>query len=184
MIVGRFRDGTPVSLSPTSGWYPVEDNDFTFFQDRHGARCPLHAHIRKVNPRGDTLKESEPLDDRERRITRRSITYGRRSPVPAAFEPSPALPSKDVGLLFMCFQASIRRQFAFIQKRWCNDKHFLVSNTGIDVLVGQGLDSGSPQHWNAQYNNRETIPFDFHGFVRMKGGEFFFAPSLPFLRRL
>ena len=39
--------------------------------------------------------------------------------------------------------------------------------------------------WRPVYGGREvTPPLPFLSFVTMKGGEFFFAPSLPFLASL
>lgn len=184
MIVGRFRDGTPVALSPTEGWHPAHDNNFTYQQDPLGRRCPLQAHIRKVNPRGDVLRPREVPTDRLRRITRRGITYGKSGPRAAISEPLEAMPTGGVGTLFLCFQANIRRQFAFIQKRWCNELHFLPSNVGVDPLIGQGEDAGADQRWPPRYHCPEQEPFGFAGFIRMKGGEFFFAPSLPFFDTL
>ena len=189
MVVGRFRDGSPLALSSTANWHPPEDNNFTFLQDPGGARCPYHAHIRKVNPRGDSTKDNptkeERARDRERRITRRSITYGRRRGHPSASDPLEAMPRDGVGLLFMCFQASIRRQFAFMQKNWCNDGTFIQDRVGVDPLVGQGADVVVPQKWPDIFNRREPKSrFQFKGFIRFKGGEFFFAPSIPFLRGL
>lgn len=181
MIIGRFRDGTPLLLSAAEGWSPQGDNNFTYGSDPLGRRCPFHAHIRKVNPRG----EAEGLAlDRQRRITRRSITYGRLE-APAAFQPPSAPPNRDVGLLFMCFQASIRRQFAFIQRRWANDVDFKWAPTGIDPLAGQSpIAPVVPQNWSSQWGPAEDVRSGFGGYVTMKGGEFFFAPSLPFFDTL
>ncbi len=184
MIIGRFRDGTPVVASPTPGWHPAHDNNFTYGQDPLGRRCPMHAHIRKVNPREDRLRPRDPATDRLRRITRRGITYGQRGSFPAIPEPLEAMPTHGVGTLFTCFQANIRRQFAFIQKKWCNDMHFLASNAGIDPLVGQGEDAAAPQRWPARYNHPDAEKLGFNGLVTMKGGEFFFAPSVPFFEGL
>ena len=62
MIVGRYRDGTPLVLSETDGFVPAKANDFRYEphltsvgtmapSDPLGVKCPFHAHIRKVNPR-------------------------------------------------------------------------------------------------------------------------------------
>ena len=45
------------------------------------------------------------------------------------------------------------------------------------------------QHWPIAYNDpagaaAARVEYDFGGFVTMKGGEFFFAPSIPFLLSL
>src|SRR5205807_52845 len=52
MVIGRFEDGTPLVLSK-DGLAKTPPNDFNFDGDVDGAKCPFHAHIRKVNPRGD-----------------------------------------------------------------------------------------------------------------------------------
>ena len=40
------------------------------------------------------------------------------------------------------------------------------------------------QRWPLKWGKPEMAPFDFGGFVTMKGGEFLFAPSLQFLKTL
>jgi deferrochelatase/peroxidase EfeB len=58
MLVGRFEDGTPVVLQKTDGLNkPVVPNNFDFSQDIEGGKCPFHSHIRKTNPRGDSVRE-------------------------------------------------------------------------------------------------------------------------------
>jgi Dyp-type peroxidase family len=190
--VGRFEDGTPLTLSQTDGFIPIKENNFTYQDDPDGTKCPFHAHIRKSNPRGDTTGNFDPLGDeteRSRRITRRGITYGNRNRHPDAFQALEDLPTEGVGLLFMCFQSSIANQFAFMQAIWINNPDFarpIVKagplDTGLDPVVGQG--TGSEQHWPLTWGGAETKDFDFSGFVKLKGGEFFFAPSIPFLKVL
>ena len=155
----------------------------------------MHAHIRKANPRGDIVRKfgAPESAERERRIVRRGITYGRRNRHPNAFQALDDLPSDGVGLLFMCFQASIRNQFAFIQRGWANNQAFIDEGAGIDPVIGQ-LDSEQPggpkaepvaQTWRPEYgSDQRPTQASFGSFVRMRGGEFFFAPSLPFLRGL
>jgi hypothetical protein len=69
--------------------------------------------------------------------------------------------------------------------------------TGLDALIGSAEPGDFlPQHWRAQYggdidhtgppsslplSNSHSTPFDVHGFVRFRGGAYFFAPSLTFL---
>ena len=179
MVVGRFEDGTPLALSETDDYIPIKENNFTYEKDQDGLKCPFHAHIRKSNPRGDT---GDDETERSRRITRRGITYGERNRHPDAFQALEDLPTGGVGLLFMCFQASIRNQFAFIQKVWVNEKDFVKGGTGIDPVIGQG--EKTAQHWPVSWGVAGTQDFDFSGFVTLKGGEFFFAPSMPFLQSL
>jgi Dyp-type peroxidase family len=183
MVVGRFEDGTPLVMQKTDGWQPAIPNDFDFKADPRGARCPLHAHIRKVNPRGHFAQAGDSPDvERIRRITRRSIPYGKYVPVSRPLE---ELPDGGVGVLFMCFQASIRRQFAFMQREWCNMPWFPKAYVGPDALIGQSAPTRTHAYeWPATYNVDAPRPATFAEFVRMKGGEFFFAPSLPFFERL
>jgi deferrochelatase/peroxidase EfeB len=51
--VGRFKDGTPLALTAQPQPEFVRPiNNFNYQGDSHGLKCPLHAHIRKTNPRG------------------------------------------------------------------------------------------------------------------------------------
>lgn len=186
MAVGRFEDGTPLALSRTDGYIPIKENNFTYESDPDGLKCPFHAHIRKCNPRGDTHNDGT---ERQRRITRRGITYGERNRHPDAFQALEDLPTEGVGLLFMCFQSNIAEQFAFMQAQWVNNPGFArpilkpgTPSTGLDPVIGQGPKSA--QHWPLDWGGAATKDFDFSGFVTLKGGEFFFAPSITFLRDL
>jgi deferrochelatase/peroxidase EfeB len=60
--IGRDTDGRPVAEVVPGSW-----NDFSFATDPTGARCPLSAHIRAVNPRG--------TEERWRQIARRGMPY-------------------------------------------------------------------------------------------------------------
>lgn len=188
LLVGRFRDGTPVLRSNVPG--VGEENDFMFREDREGSRCPFHAHIRKVNPRGTTPLTSLE-DERKRRVARRGIPYGRPLPGVATrpeADPDPNLPR---GLLFMCFQSDIGAQFEFIQRTWVDNEHFptgvltfgiLQRDTGDDPLIGQDKDEAQrwPKQWGDPRAGKKT--FNFESAVTLEGGEYLFAPSIPFLR--
>jgi deferrochelatase/peroxidase EfeB len=59
----------------------ADPNDFHYDLDPVGRQCPLFAHIRKTNPRGDVPRYIRPGTEefeRARRIVRRGITYGER----------------------------------------------------------------------------------------------------------
>lgn len=190
LAVGRFKDGTPVADFdvPTADY----TNDFIFKSvDPKGFRCPAHAHIRKANPRGTTPSTSD-ASERRRRIARRGIPYGK--PLPGVCDATDTDPDRAAprGLLFMCFQASVERQFEFIQRTWVDNPNFpdnifnlpFEDDTGDDPLIGQ--DQNEKQRWPKKWGDRNAgrKKFNFDSAITLQGGEYFFAPSLPFLRSL
>lgn len=196
LAVGRFEDGTPVTMSNEArGLKPP--NDFNYGADP-GARCPFHGHIRKTNPRGSGGFET-PKNERKHLMARRGITY---EDVPRQVHPSdipgsssvadfdakvaPLLPTADVGLLFMAYNRELAVQFEFTQISWANNAGFPTAPTppGIDPIMGQG--AVAPHDWPKVWDDLApgTVPLPFQGFVTMRGGEYFFAPSLNFLKGL
>ncbi len=185
MIVGRFEDGTPVVLQKKDGMRNPVPNNFDYQNDPDGTRCPFHSHIRKSNPRGESVGPFAPDLASERRhiMARRGITYGKRTRL-ANGELN--MPTKDVGLLFMAYQNDIENQFEFIQSAWVNNPNFVKPGAGIDPVIGQGAAAGQacPVGWGGSTANATFKKFDFRNFVTLKGGEYFFAPSIEGLRNL
>ena len=170
MIIGRTRAGVPLLAANARS-----ENDFDFTGDNAPPfLCPAHSHIRKANPRSDRAIRD---NFRDRRIARRGMPYG--------VDPDTltALPGDDVerGLLFVCCQRSISTQFEYIQAHWFDDGEFPMPLTGQDPLLGSA--SGGAQKWPAAPDGG-TIRFGFGDAVHMRGGEYFFAASLPFFRAL
>ena len=196
LAVGRFEDGTPVTLSNEArGIKPP--NDFNYDADP-GARCPFHGHIRKTNPRGSGGFQP-PADERKHLMIRRGITYedkprlvhptdipGSSSAADFNAHAAPLLPTNGVGLLFMAYNHTLAVQFEFTQKTWANNPGFPSAPTppGIDPVMGQG--PVTPHDWPKVWDDasKGTAPLAFQGFVKMVGGEYFFAPSLNFLKSL
>ncbi len=184
MIVGRFEDGTPVTLSETDHMIASGImNNFDYkekigaINGDDGSRCPFHAHIRKSNPRRSNA-------DKEHIMARRGITYGHRNVNTTVEQTFVQMPKTGVGLLFMSFQKSIVNQFEFIQKTWVNSPSFPASNTGMDPIIGQGLPNSNGKYAK-KWNDKTTLAaVPFNKFVILKGGEYFFAPSIPFFKSL
>lgn len=184
MIVGRFEDGTPVTLSETDKMISSGImNNFDYqekingLDDSKGARCPFHAHIRKVNPRRNDA-------DKQHIMARRGITYGHRNVSTTIDQTFVQMPKSGVGLLFMSFQKSIQNQFEFIQTNWVNNENFPTPNTGIDDEIGQGGGSRKGHYafaWNDASKFKDAA---FDSFVTLQGGDYFFAPSISFLKML
>jgi Dyp-type peroxidase family len=177
MLIGRFPDGSPVALDPRAYALKTPINDFRYSDgDPTGDRCPFSAHIRKVNPRGESLA---PDQERLHRIARRGMTYG----LPAS--PGDELPETGVGLLFQCCQANLMDQFEFLQGQWANQANTPKQNGGRDALIGRSTNGALhrirlPVSWGSQGRK----PTSLHSLVTLKGGEYFFAPSISFLRNL
>jgi Dyp-type peroxidase family len=179
-IVGRWRDGTPIESSADSPDSAIvadvqRNNAFTYADDSEGLRCPIGAHIRRSNPR-DGLPFEGKLVNRHR-IIRRGIPYGPPLPTHATEDDG-----QDRGVIFMCLQASIARQFEFVQSQWLAGGNTFGLGADQDVLMG-------PQ--DASTVAKMTIPGDPPFFVgplsrvvTVKGGEYFFVPGINGLQFL
>jgi deferrochelatase/peroxidase EfeB len=178
LVMGRFEDGTPIVLKNAPGRCAAVPNNFTYEGDPAGGKCPFQAHIRKVNPR----EKGFP------RIVRRGITYGERDKEPQENPSLEELPTNGVGLLFMCYQRNISQQFELLQYFFASDpRNPREGDPGIDPVIGQpGTNGVGSQHWPAHWNDPrdQHKPFEFHGYVMLKGGEYFFTPSIYFLRTI
>jgi Dyp-type peroxidase family len=185
-LMGRFRDGTPVTTQNQDGMHTPVPNNFDYAGDMQGSKCPFHAHIRKTNPRGDTFRlfgapQNGVGSERSRVMARRGIIYGKRKQVAGKFSDKPR---SRVGLLFMAYQGDIGEQFEFTQAQWSNNQGFVKVNNGVDPITGQG---GTLAQTHRAGWDDAAAPTDqkfFADFVTLKGGEYFFAPSLMFFAQL
>jgi Dyp-type peroxidase family len=179
-LIGRWRDGTPVELSPdkpdrTITQDPNQSTNFTYGADAAGTRCPMGAHIRRVHPR-DAFGFNGRLIDR-RRITRRGLPYGH-----FASEDQQVSDSDDRGVIFMALNASLSRQFEFVQQQWVqygNDSHL---GNDKDVLMGNHGGHGRfVIQGDATPTNPPFICKHLPDFVELRGGDYFFLPSITAL---
>jgi Dyp-type peroxidase family len=178
-VVGRFENGTPVTLSKVETPVPVPNN-FDYGGDSDGSKCPFQGHIRKSNPRGSGPGSLE--SDKGVQMARRGITYGVRMQDPTTKE-FVDKPSDGVGLLFMSYQKSIEDQFQFMQTQWVNNENFPSGGVGVDPVIGQG--GSIPQQWCPVWGSTAgKKPFTFKGFVTLKYGEYFYAPSISGLKAI
>ena len=93
-LCGRWPNGTPLELSPdtdspAAGISPEQMNDFEYVNadgsgDPKGIRCPVGAHIRRVNPRGQPVQgQGVPGgSNNSHRLMRCLLPYGPRTPDP------------------------------------------------------------------------------------------------------
>jgi Dyp-type peroxidase family len=181
-IVGRWKDGTPVMQSPKRPpRIRKEDeqhridriNNFRYASDPIGRTCPLGAHIRRANPR-DAFSPWEGLLTKRHRIIRRGMPYG-----PAAAEPA-VEDHEERGLMFVCYQASIARQFEVIQEHWCNDGDPFGLGDEKDFLLSDEDPDGTMSLPGCEPRFLKPRP----SFVTLRGGGYLFAPGLAALRAL
>ena len=211
-MVGRTRAGdplVPLQAQAIAGTDPrtVTQNQFTYDSDPVGARCPFGAHVRRTNPRNSDFPERRPnvlrklmtmlgfgpkgfYDDltssvRFHRVLRRGREYGSELLPEEALES--ALPNElPRGLHFICLNANISRQFEFLQNAWIKNTKFSGTTGESDPLLGNRESiPGCPVTGNF------TIPRDgklrrrvsgLPQFVTVRGGGYFFLPSLRALR--
>ncbi|NES82159.1 MAG: hypothetical protein F6K10_12590 [Moorea sp. SIO2B7] len=152
-----------------------------------------------------------PAAQRKLRIVRRGVTYGLPNNKQKSLL-SPSTKGKlegykelcknldicfkegEEGILFLSFQSSIKNQF-FVLQEYANLQNLGPNNRqeksdielvdiGLDPIIGQGKDKTISQRWSKEWNKEEQLDFHFSGYVIPRGGEYFFAPSLSFLRSL
>jgi Dyp-type peroxidase family len=186
-MIGRWPSGAPVTKFPDQDPGSIsDDNDFGYAAtDKDGLKCPLGAHLRRCNPRDsfedDDKKESIKLSNRHR-IIRRARLYGD----PFIGSPVNKNPDGEVGLLFNCFNADISRQFELIQHTWANSTKVKNFYSDPDPLIGvrDVPFEGMPQNFTIQGCPVNKTITGLQRFVKIRGGAYFFFPSITATRYL
>ena len=175
-LCGRWRDGTPLELSPLnpSPKPGVSDTDFDFVDDSAGLRCPVGAHTRRCNPRG--AKIVQRVANGTRRLVRRGMPYG---------PPFDREHPDDVerGLLgnFLC--ADLAAQFESVQYDWLNLglQHPELTGTNDPLL---GANDTAESRFDIPTASGSITLTGLPRFVRTRGGAYTFLPSLTALRHI
>ena len=169
-LVGRWRNGSPIVRAPYSASKSekiISDNSFELgLEDPEGLRCPFGAHIRRANPR-DSLNpgsmEQVAISNRHR-----MLRIGRKYEHAKGAKP---------GLLFMCLNGDLERQFEFIQQTWIHGNvislscPITLSGEGDPLLGrGDGTDIGFTVPTRDGPVKLEATP----RFITMRGGGYFF----------
>jgi Dyp-type peroxidase family len=198
-LVGRYQSGCPLertrdeaadldtSIADPSIKEPslLEDakvNNFGYASDTDGGILPRAAHIRKTYPRDEETPGGGAADTETHRILRRGIPYGEpyeSGAQPGSRHAGDAEFPNDRGLLFLCYQSSIERQFEVVQSVWANNPNFPRPGDGEDPIIAQ---SKEPRTLAAP--NLPGSPLTIKQFVTTTGGEYFFAPSISALATL
>jgi Dyp-type peroxidase family len=192
-LFGRWKSGAPLELAPlydnaALGSNAMRNNDFDYGDDPYQRRCPYAAHIRKAYPRDDA--PGGEAKAQRHRILRAGITFG---PEVASGETTT---SHSRGLMFVCYQTSIERQFEYIQRSHANDPGFVPGKVrpgsgapvtpGFDPIIGQAADGGAREmdepYPNYPAGNRRTTLEMPRQFVVLTAAGYFFMPSISALR--
>jgi deferrochelatase/peroxidase EfeB len=182
-------------------------NRFTYDSDPNGTRCPFGAHIRRSNPRNVDLpgrpgwffsrwlrmlgwgiksfRDDAIASTRFHRMLRRGREYGPGLTVAEALRPAPDDDPKR-GIHFLCLNANISRQFEFVQNAWLMSTKFNGLDEESDALLGNRAAVG-----DCPYTGNFSLPRDgaatqvlmgLPQFITVRGGAYFFLPSLRALR--
>jgi len=193
-IVGRYKSGAPLALTGEQDTDPgltdlaicsdEQINDFEFVEggDPEGDLVPLAAHIRKTYPRDHPTDDGGEADTQRHRIMRRGIPFGASLAADAAADSAAARAEfpNDRGLLFLCYQTSIARQFEHVQQQWVNDPTFPEPNTGQDAVMATAPATGEFLLPGGRTGHVALM----QRFVTTTGGGYFFQPSLSALAAL
>ena len=177
LLVGRWRDGSPLITCPVAHDPAHADapagNEFSYRNDLFGERCPIGAHIRRANPRDSLV--SDPAESWRVSNRHRILRRGRRYQN-----------SSEEGIQFIALNADIVRQFEFIQQNWINDVTFGGLDNEVDPLIGRGNGVLRDQRMTLPPPPEHRAPrrTTLKRYVTIKGGGYFFLPSLTTLRFL
>jgi deferrochelatase/peroxidase EfeB len=174
-LMGRWRSGAPLVLcpdrdDPALGGDLQRTNDFLYKDvDPHGYRCPVGAHIRRMNPR-DTAENMQ-----RRKMIRRGGTYG--PPLPEG-APDDGV-ERGIAAFIGC--SSLIRQFEFAMNVWVNDPKFKDLDNERDPIVG--AHDGTFDMTIPKRPIRKRLR-GLPAFTTIRGGAYFFLPGIRGLRFL
>ena len=180
-LVGRWRSGAPLALAPdvddaALGNDPERNNDFGYRDDPHGLHAPLGSHIRRMNPRDTEL--ALLTDVNLHRVIRRGTTYG------PPYDPTAVSVEDDQiprGAYFLFMSAKAPATIEFLQQEWVNSGNFVGLAEERDPIIGLQEQDAIFTVPKAPVRRRIR---DIQTFNVLRGGEYFFMPSLSALRWL
>lgn len=184
-FIGRWHSGAPLVRYPDADPF-VGDvtgqgrvNDFCYASaDPAGLRCPIGAHIRRVNPR-DSL-EDDPAESiksvNRHRLLRRGALYGEK--MAAGVTQDDGTPR---GVLFLGLNCDIKRQFEFIQQTWIQRPKFNGLYDETDPVLGNHSDGNGLNNMTIQDDPVRQRVTGLPQFVTVKGGAYLFLPSIAAL---
>ena len=192
-ICGRWRNGVPLVTSPDTDSLPGgikldQLNDFDYVNkdgsgDPRGERCPIGAHLRRVNPRGQPIKgQGIPGgSNNSHRLIRRGMPYGPK------YVPGTPDDGVERGLLGYIINASIENQFEFVMREWLNGYEFVGSTRlnpkAKDVMTSRISDPTESVFEIPQPNGAPSLQITgFSSFATTRASAYCFLPSITALK--
>ena len=191
-MCGRWRNGVPLALSPDTdsppgGIPPEQLNNFEYVNadgsgDPKGLRCPVGAHMRRINPRGQPVTgQGQPGgSNNTHRLIRRGMPYG---PV---YDPSQPYDGIERGLLGYFINSNIENQYEFVLSQWVNDSEFAGCGPAASQVEGSDdRDAGSGREHLRDSAAEWRAPIKltgFSSFITTKAAAYCFLPSITAIR--
>jgi Dyp-type peroxidase family len=180
-LVGRWRSGAPLTLAPDVdnpeiGADPRRNNNFDYANDPRGHKIPFGSHIRRMNPRDTEL--TRLTDVNIHRVIRRGTTFGPPYDPNALSEQDDQVPR---GAIFLFISAKAMATMEFLQKEWVNDGDFIGAIGERDPIIGRQEEGATFTIPKEPVRRRIR---DIQTFNVLKGGEYFFMPSISALNWL
>jgi deferrochelatase/peroxidase EfeB len=191
-MCGRWRNGVPLALSPETdsppvGISPEQMNDYEYVNadgsgDPRGLRCPVGAHMRRINPRGQPITgQGEPGgSNNTHRLIRRGMPYGPN------FDPKQPYDGIERGLLGYFINSSIENQYEFVLGHWVNDSEFAgrvrLNPKSKDPMIAT-QDPAESIFVIPQANGEPPIKITgFSSFVTTRAAAYCFLPSVTAMK--
>jgi deferrochelatase/peroxidase EfeB len=190
-MCGRWRNGVPLALSPDtdspSGLSPEQWNNFEYVNadgtgDPRGMRCPVGAHMRRINPRGQPVTgQGVPGgSNNTHRLIRRGLPYG------PSYDPKQPYDGLARGLLGYFINSNIENQYEFVLGHWVNDSEFAgavrLNPKSKDPMIGT-QDPAASIFVMPQPNGAPPIKVTgLSTFVTTKAAAYCFLPSITAIK--
>ncbi|MET0389802.1 MAG: hypothetical protein ABW321_27770 [Polyangiales bacterium] len=169
-VMGRSPNGAPVVGADGS----ASNNQFDYTTDTTGKQCPLHAHIRRANPRTPASSPQRAVP----RIFRRGFSYGPR------YDPADTgSQARDRGMMFVALNASLAGQYEVVQ-RWLNGGNVTGLFSGQADLLTGAQKPATAVHWIWHNDEWVALTPPARPLVALRWGLYGFVPSIPALRWL
>jgi len=156
--------GETNAIDPPASTGAGPDNDFLLgTEDPEALRCPFGAHIRRANPR-DSFDPA----------SREQLAISNRHRILRVGRPYQPQDGQNPGLLFMCLNGDIERQFEFIQQTWLASSSFHGLSGEQDPIIGDGVSATGFTIPSRDGPLRLKPPPHL---ISMLGGGYFFVPG-------